>query len=133
MLKAGRDTGSLVNHLYSPHDQEHAREPFVGMGATPLSWTDREAGTIIEVAKSKKGEWIITVQEDDAKRIDQNGFSESQDYEYSANPEGPKLMFRYEDGKGWRAVRKNEKGRLVLTGNGDVLIGAREKYHDFSF
>jgi len=42
-------------------------------------------------------------------------------------------MFRYEDGRGWREVRDNGKGRLVLTGGKDLRIGEREKYHDFSF
>ena len=132
MLKAGTQTGSLVNHLYSRMTKGQP-EPVVGMGATLLGWTDRHPATVVEVTKSKKGEWIITVQEDNAQRTDNNGFSESQSYEYTANPDGHKSMFRYEDGKGWREVRKNPKGRLVLTGGGGVRIGEREKYHDFSF
>jgi hypothetical protein len=59
--------------------------------------------------------------------------SESQTYKYSPNPRGAKSMFRYEDGRGWREVRDNGKGRLVLTGGKDLRIGEREKYHDFSF
>ena len=132
MLKAGRDTGSLTNHLYS-RMTKNMPEPVVGMGATLLSWTDREAATIVQVVKLKNGGWIVAVTEDTAKRIDSNGFSESQEYEYTSNPDGARTCFRYEDGKGWRQVRETDKGRWKLTGGKGLLIGAREKYHDFSF
>jgi hypothetical protein len=109
-------------------------DPVVGMGATLLSWTDRHAATIVEVGKDKQGRWIVTVQDDNAKRTDNNGFSEVQVYEYTRNPNGSKSMFRYEDGKGWRSVCRNAKGRVVLTESGNGLrIGDREKYHDYSF
>ena len=132
MLKAGTQTGSLMNHLYSRMTNGQP-EPVVGMGATLLGWTDRDPATIVEVTKTKSGALVIGVQEDKAKRIDNNGFSESQEYEYSANPEAGIDYFRFDEGKGWRGVRKNEKGRLVLTGGGGLRIGEREKYHDFSF
>jgi hypothetical protein len=132
MLKLGSQTGSLTNHLYSRMIKGQP-EPVVGMGATLLSWTDREAATIVEVSKTKGGAWLITVQEDDAKRIDKNGLSESQDYKYTPNPAAPKRMFRFDEGKGWREVRANGKGRLVLTGGAGLRIGERDKYHDFSF
>ena len=132
MLKAGTQTGSLMNHLYSRATKGQP-EPVVGMGATLLSWTDREAATIVEVTKTKSGAWLIAVQEDNAQRIDSNGFSESQEYEYSPNPEAAKQWFRFEEAKGWRSVRQGEKGRWKLTGGGGLLIGSRRKYHDFSF
>ena len=73
------------------------------------------------------------MQEDKAKRTDSNGMSESQEYEYSRNLNGSLSNWRFDEGKGWRAVRYNEKRRLVLTGGGGLRIGEREKYHDFSF
>lgn len=60
--------------------------PVVGMGVTINYYTDRDPATIIEVSKSGKQ---AKIQKDNAKRIDDNGRSESQKYEYSANPEAP--------------------------------------------
>ena len=44
-------TGSFINNMMQ--DSLHP-VPEVGMGATQLMWTDRSAGTIIEVSKSGK-------------------------------------------------------------------------------
>ena len=133
MLKAGTQTGSLMNHLYSRMTNGQP-EPVVGMGATLLGWTDRDPATIIKVEKTKKGAWIIAVQEDNAQRTDNNGFSESQEYEYSANPNGYISYFRFEEGKGWRGISPGKKaGSWKLNGGGGLLIGSRRKYHDFSF
>jgi len=52
-------------------------EPTVGMGVTMLSWSDRHAGTIVEVNMKKR---YIAITEDDATRIDNNGISEGQQY-----------------------------------------------------
>ena len=132
-LKLGSGTGSLVNHILS-REVIGQPEPTVGMGATVLHWSDREPATIVAVEKTKSGAWLITIQADDAKRTDKNGFSETQDYDYTPNPSAPKELWRFDPGKGWRSVMRNEKGRLVLTGAGGGLrIGEREKYHDFSF
>jgi hypothetical protein len=132
MLKAGRDTGSLMNHLYSRMTKGQP-EPVVGMGATLLGWTDRDPGTVIEVIKTKRGV-IVAVQEDTAQRTDKNGFSESQEYEYSANPNGRIEYFRYEEGNGWRGVSPGKKlSSWKLNGGKGLRIGEREKYHDFSF
>ena len=131
-MKLGSGTGSMMNHLYSRMVKGQP-EPKVGDGATLLSWTDRDPATVVAVEVTKKGEWVVTVQEDNAKRTDNRGFSESQDYEYTPNPNGHKSMFRLEE-SGWREVRRNAKGRLVLTKSGaGIRVGEREKYHDFSF
>ena len=121
-----------MNHLYSRMTNGQP-QPVVGMGATLLQWTDRDPATVVEVKSLKSGALLIAVQEDKAQRTDNNGFSESQEYEYTPNPEAAKQWFRFEEGKGWRSVRANEKGRFVLTGGGGLRIGEREKYHDFSF
>jgi hypothetical protein len=131
MLKAGTETGSLMNHLYSRMTNGQP-EPVVGMGATLLGWTDRDPATIVEVQKTKAGAWVIAVQEDNAQRVDNNGFSESQQYDYSPNPEGYKQWFRFDEGKGWRGVSLKGK-RWLLNGNKGLRIGEREKFYDFSF
>lgn len=115
MMKAGTETGSLVNHLYS---RAAAPTPEVGMAATILSWTDRHAGTVIEV-KPKK----ILVRLDHAKRVDRNGLSESQEYEYSRNPNGALYELRLQKDGSWRG-----RGRGV-----GVLLGQRREYRDPSF
>ncbi len=113
-------TNSLVNNLMA---NSKSPTPAVGMGATELQWTDRSPYTIVEVKSASR----IVVQADSSKRIDGNGMSESQDYEYSPNPNGRKVVV---------TLRKN--GRWVAEGqpakNGTTFaIGYRDAYHDFSF
>lgn len=76
---------------------------------------------------------MIGVKEDDAKRIDNNGMSESQVYEFSRNDSGPAKYFKKDKAGKFRAAMKNEKGNLVFTGGGNLIVGRREKYYDFSF
>jgi hypothetical protein len=123
MMIAGKDTGSLVNHLYS-----RAREPAeikVGDGATVLSWTDRHAGTVISVTAK-----AIVVQEDTATRTDRDGpFTESQSYSYAPNPNGREWTFKRVP-RGRAAGQWREGG--VTDGQG-VIFGHREEYRDPSF
>lgn len=134
MMKLGSQTGSMTNHLYSRMTNGQPK-PEVGMGATVLSWSDREGATVVE-AYEIKGGYEVVVQEDDFKRIDKNGMSECQDYEYTANPNARKLRFRFDDKhRGWREVYVKENGRVCLVKGGGhgLRIGERDKYHDFSF
>jgi hypothetical protein len=120
MMKAGTETGSLVNHLYSrtiPSD-----EPVIGMAATILGWTDRHPGTVVEIKRTAKTATIF-VQADHAKRVDDNGMSEAQEYVYSRNPNGPIYTFRRQPNGSWR-----EKGKGSC-----CILGRREMYYDFSF
>ena len=129
MLKAGTDTGSLMNHIMS----DGVTAPEVGMGATILYWTDRKAVTIIEVKKNKKGEIKeLTLQEDTAIRTDYNGESESQRYCYAQWSEGRKYTARLLK-HGWRILegKDGESGRNIY-GSG-LAIGVRNTYHDYSF
>lgn len=113
-------TGSFINNLMQ---DANSPAPKVGMGATMLSWTDRDPATIIKVSKSGKK---ITVQPDKAIRTDSNGMSDSQSYTFERNPNA------YTDEY---SLRKN--GRWVRVGesqNGSsLLVGHRSKYYDFSF
>lgn len=126
MMKLGTQTGSLINHIYSRHANP---EPAVGMGATICMWSDRHAVTIVEVAKG----YIVT-QTDNVKRIDNNGMSESQSYEYTPNPEGSLQYWKLDKKGKYRVAYKNENGRLVFASHSSHLgIGYREEYYDFSF
>lgn len=108
-------------------------EPHYGMGATLLEYTDRNPATIVDVEIFKNVTYI-TVQEDEAKRIDTNGISESQQYEYMSNPNGIKSTFRKESSGVWQQVRLNEKTqRWNKVSGSKLLIGRREKYYDPSF
>lgn len=99
--------------------------PVVGMGASILYYTDREAATIVEVNKSGKTIWVT---EDTSKRIDKNGaFSEAQEYEYTSNPDGHKICFTLRENGSW--VRKGESMR----GGTRLIVGARMKYRDPHF
>lgn len=128
-MKLGSQTGSLTNHLYS---RMVVGQPtvVVGMGATLLRWTDRTACTIVRI----DGKYI-TVQRDHAKRIDKNGMSECQDYEYSPDTEGACYTFKQEKDGRWSEVIKNEEtGRFVkIKGGLGLRIGHRDSYHDYSF
>ena len=133
-MKLGTQTGSPSNHLMS---RAVVGEPEVkvGMGVTFLSWTDRNPGTIFRVMKVGKAT-IIECRDDDYKRIDKNGMSESQEYEYKIRPNGCKSFFRKNEKSGfWERVTKNEStGRWNKSNSGcGIRIGEREKYHDFSF
>ena len=109
-MRIGSETASLVNHMYSRMVVGEPA-PYVGMPATLLSWTDRNPATVIEVNMSKP---YIVVQDDDYRRTDDNGLSESQEYQYTPNPDAPKRIFR-KDRKGqWVQHCLNpETNRLV--------------------
>ena len=127
-MNVGTQTGSLVNHMYS-RMTNGAPEPTVGMGVTMLMWTDRQAGTIVEVNTKKR---YIAVTEDSTKRTDNNGISESQKYEYNAVMDGYRNYYRKDRKNQWRRCFYKENGRLVF-GSGGLIIGHRESYYDFSF
>ena len=91
----------------------------VGDGATLLSYSDRHAATIVEINESRTR---VVIQMDHAKRVDKNGMSETQVYEYTPNPEAARLVF---------TLRKD--GTFKLSGGlQGVIIGRREEYRDFT-
>ena len=127
-MKLGTQTNSVINSVYA---STRGPEPVVGMGATLLSWTDRNPGTVVEVNHRKR---FIVVQDDDYRRTDKNGLSESQAYEYTPNPNGHRRIFRkMKDGRWAEHVVNPDTKRLVKAGGCGLLLGRREKYHDFSF
>lgn len=119
-MKLGTQTGSLVNHVMSSSSQP---QPAVGMGCTMLGWTDRRAGTIIDVSLTGA---TIRVQRDKATRTDNNGMSESQTY-----------TFERDENAGVSVYTRRKNGRYVLKGDSIkgawLQIGVRNEYYDFSF
>lgn len=120
--------GSVVNRLL----EVHQAEPEIGMGATELGWTDRHAGTIVEVHKAKTGKrkgqaTRVGWQQDRAERIGPGGPSEVQRYEYQPDPEAAVVYF---------TLRRNERwiheGSAMADGVA-LTIGRRDEYYDYSF
>ena len=97
--------------------------PEVGMGATYYVGSDRYPFTIVEVVNEK----TLVIQADEFKRIDKNGFSESQEYTYSPNPEARKIVITKRKTGRWV-----EKGQSSDCGSG-YGIGHRRAYQDPSF
>jgi hypothetical protein len=92
--------------------------PEVGMGVTLIHYTDREAGTIIRVSPSKKTIWF---QVDHAKRTDNLGMTDSgQKYEFTPNTSASEQKALLRNGK-WKSNGQS------------IIVGSRDKYHDFSF
>jgi len=134
-------------------------EPTVGMGCTMYYWSDRKAGTVVEIERDKKGAIkYLVVQEDTANRTDSNGMSEDQDYTFEPNPKGEKHVVKFHAKLNkWVEVagpqapyfapngeRISHERRAELTLEAakharpkkDALIvklGERRAYHDFSF
>lgn len=97
-------------------------EPKVGLPATEICYSDRHAGRVVEVAKNGRR---LVWQQDTTRRIDSNGFSDAQSYEYEPNPFGRKVRFsRRKDGR-WLPVG-------VPSGN-PLIVGMQNEYYDFSF
>ena len=107
--------GSLQNMVQGNSKQP---EPKVGEGCTEICYTDRHAGTITWVSKTGKS---FRFKQDTATRVDGQGMSDSQKYEYTPNPEA------YE-----KTARLHKDGKYRCDGR-VIAVGWREEYHDFSF
>lgn len=126
--------GSINNRL-----QENCKgeTPVVGMGVTELQYTDRAPYEVIEVINEKK----IRVRELGFKRIDSNGMSDCQDYEFFSKPDGEVKTLVLRNGR-WRDLLKEErylgddKWEVIETkklGCNGWYVGRAERYYDFSF
>lgn len=129
-MKLGSQTGSLFNHIMA---NTSVKDIIPGeTGATVLSWTDRHAATVTALFTKGKYQYVV-VQEDNAKRIDSNGISDSQVYQYSRNTDGCERTYRITD-KGFVQVYiDKETGRYKKSGTGGLMIGVRDEHYDFSF
>ena len=89
-----------------------------GDGATLLGYSDRHAATVVKVTP-----FTVTVQQDKDTRIDGNGMSDSQQWEYERDEKGRTITFR-----------RNKHGQYVNRRCGFSLhLGARREFYDFSF
>jgi len=133
-MKLGTETGSLINHLYS-RVAKGGLMPEVGMGVTELHWTDRSAGTIVEVFQIG-GDVAIATTGDDYKIVSGSAYDGSAEYEYTSNPDGRRAYWR-QTKDGWRKVYKGDSGRWLFRdkkGQGEgLIVGTRDQYYDPSF
>jgi hypothetical protein len=94
-----------------------AISPAIGQGATLIMLSDRHAYTIVGVTAK-----TVKATKDIAKRVDNNGFSEAQEYTYETNANAEVETFRlHKDGS-----YRNKQG-IKLS------IGQRYSYYDYSF
>jgi hypothetical protein len=128
-MRLGTQTGSLINHVLT--HGVNPTVPEVGAPATICSWSDRQPATVFRVFMVGKSV-IVETRDDDYVRVDTNGISESQQYEYKTMVNGCKRYWKITD-KGIQAVERNENGRYVKGPSGAVVFGRREKFHDYSF
>lgn len=107
--------GSLTNRIMECVGSE---QPYVGMGATELMWSDRHAYTVVKI-KSKNR---ILVTRDIAKRVDNNGMSECQTYEYTQDKDAEPVE-----------LIKTKRGWKMLGCDRRFMLGRRDEYFDYSF
>ena len=112
-----RGYGSLVNAI---GNQTKPLKPEVGMGVTELMYSDRHPYTVVEIISEKR----IKVAPDDTKRIDENGCSESQEYEYIQNRNAPRIELFLNKWGRWKRKGDSEGSTF--------LIGKREEFYDFT-
>ena len=95
-----------------------------GMGGTVSVGSDSYPVTVVTVFPGGRG---VLVQDDNAVRVDKNGISESQEYEYSENLQGCIDHFTLRRNGRW--IRKGSSMRQGTP----LHIGHRRMYRDPSF
>ena len=90
----------------------------VGMDATQIMWSDRNAYTVVEILAKNK----IVVQRDIATRKDNGVMSDCQEYNYERDLDGVKQTL-IKTKNGWKVVGVDER----------FILGHRETYYDFTF
>lgn len=99
------------------------KEPTIaGLGVTYHIGSDRYPYTIVKVVSSSR----IIVQADSYSRIDNNGLSEIQEYEYTPNLNAEQVTITLRKDGYWR--RKGDSSR-----SGIFTLGKRSAYLDPSF
>lgn len=72
--------GSVTNRILESRKQTEKIE--VGTGVTEICWSDRHAYEVVKVIDDKH----LLIRRCDSKRIDDNGMSDCQEYEYTLIP-----------------------------------------------
>ncbi len=101
------------------HIERVAVNPEVGAGVSINFVTDRVPATIIKVSASGQ---TITLQRDRSTRVDSNGMSDAQTYEFGRDLEGTTTTARF-----------SKRDRVYRTSGGQQVSVGRSRYHDFSF
>lgn len=97
-------------------------DPMIGMGATINFYSDSKAATIIQITHNGRR---IVLRQDKATRVDHNGISESQKYNYEEDLDGAIYI---------ATLRKDGRYRLVgATSGSTITLGIRREYFDYSF
>ena len=87
--------GSITNRL--EENKIYGEEIKVGTGATQYLYSDREPWEVIEVISQDE----FVLRELDSKRVDKNGMSECQDYEFFSNEKNRTVhLYAKKDRKG---------------------------------
>lgn len=94
--------------------------PQVGDGATVHFWSDRQAATIVGVSPSGHK---VKLQYDTARRTDDRGLSDWQEYEFTRNTLGPVV----------EATRRKDGNYRIKGGTSRVSIGKRSHFRDPHF
>ena len=96
--------------------------PEIGMGVTKCVGSDRYPYSVVLIVSPKK----IVVRSDQYRRVDQNGFSEQQEYEYTPNPTGIEKTLTLRSNGRW--CEEGEKSQYSFWS-----LGVRRAYTDPSF
>lgn len=102
--------GSLNNRL--EEGQQFVKEIKVGDGVTEYGYTDRYPYEVTDVIDQKH----IFIRSVDSKRVDNNGMSECQYYEYVSNENNPKIELVKRNGI-WYKVREHSKEKWLQRAN----------------
>jgi hypothetical protein len=101
----------------------------IGDGVTLNYYSDERPATVVDI--DSKGKWI-RVQMDIAKRIDKNGMSDCQEYEYFRDEKGYIKTFYKTRIKEYTVF--TDTGRSTYNSYGIYLsLKVRRKYFDYTF
>lgn len=98
--------GSINNRFDEGH--KFCKEIKVGTYVTEYLWSDRHAYEVTKVIDQEH----VTIRRLDAKRIDKNGMSECQDYQYISNENNASFDLEFRRGK-WYIVRTFNKEEML--------------------
>lgn len=99
--------GCLTNRL--EEGKQFVDEIKVGTGVTEYYYSDRKPFEVIEVITQQH----IIIRELDSKRIDNNGMSDAQSYEYISNEKNPKYELVLRNGIWFKVYEINKNTWLA--------------------
>jgi hypothetical protein len=117
-----RGESHLCDGVLTYHNGRNIVDVIVGTGATNGVGSDRYPYTVVEILSPKR----VVLQADEYKRIDSNGLSESQRYDFRRNDSGAKVTVSLRKDGVWRRVGES-------MGGSRYHLGHRDAYSDPSF